>query len=145
MSPFLKHLHLSACILFSPLNSLLIDVLYVPNLTVNTQDGGVDGSVPGFLPPSHTFCLSLSPLLSLSLASALLPADEYMNEIKTLRQAHRYTLSHTTQGHKHFINFHFSECEHLLTFSTWRLLVLYGRRGFRMRATIMRSKKKNPT
>lgn len=93
---------------FAFLNSLVIDVLYVPNITLNTQDGGVDGPVPGFLPPSHTFCLSLSPLLSLSLASALLPAGEYMNEIKTLRHAHRYTLSHTTQGHKHFINVHFS-------------------------------------
>lgn len=79
--------------------------------------GWLDGYISGFLSPprtlSHTFCLSFPCLLSLSLASALLPADEYMNEIKTERHTHADTISRffssTHTRTSTFYRFHFGD------------------------------------
>lgn len=70
----------------------------------------MDTSLDFHSPPdtlSHTFFLPLPCLLSLPLASALLPVHEYMNEIKTADtrvHARMHTPVSPFSSHKHFID-----------------------------------------
>lgn len=120
-----------------PLNSLFIEVLYVSNILWKFPErtGSAATYIFGFLSPPHTwshaFYLLLQSFLSLSLASALLPADEYMNEIKTLGPAHTHThmlllqrVAHNRGAHKDLISSILCEC--LLTPLNSLLFLVWG-------------------